>query len=113
MSSRSCATFQASTSPTSAPTGMRPPAARPVLAFLTDFGTRDPYVGAMKGAALSVCADATIVVADPRQTDRIQLREAVAWLRRANATVLGIVASPSRKGPTGPTGPRQAGGPTP
>lgn len=40
---------------------MRPPAARPVLAFLTDFGTRDPYVGAMKGAALSVCADATIV----------------------------------------------------
>ena len=40
---------------------MRPPAARPVLALLTDFGTRDPYVGAMKGAALSVCADATIV----------------------------------------------------
>jgi S-adenosylmethionine hydrolase len=36
-------------------------AARPVLALLTDFGTRDPYVGAMKGAALSVCADAAIV----------------------------------------------------
>jgi len=35
---------------------MREPAARPVLALLTDFGTRDPYVGAMKGAALSVCA---------------------------------------------------------
>jgi S-adenosyl-L-methionine hydrolase (adenosine-forming) len=35
--------------------------ARPLLALLTDFGTRDPYVGAMKGAALSVCADATIV----------------------------------------------------
>src|SRR4029450_7759795 len=32
-----------------------------VLALLTDFGTRDPYVGAMKGAALSVCADAILV----------------------------------------------------
>jgi len=40
---------------------MPEPAARPVLALLTDFGTRDPYVGAMKGAALSVCADATLV----------------------------------------------------
>lgn len=34
---------------------------RPILAFLTDFGYRDPYVGAMKGAALSVCPDATLV----------------------------------------------------
>jgi S-adenosyl-L-methionine hydrolase (adenosine-forming) len=34
---------------------------RPILAFLTDFGTRDPYVGAMKGAALSVCPEATLV----------------------------------------------------
>lgn len=40
---------------------MREAAARPVLALLTDFGTRDPYVGAMKGAALSVCPDATLV----------------------------------------------------
>jgi S-adenosylmethionine hydrolase len=39
----------------------RPPGARPVLALLTDFGTRDPYVGAMKGAALDVCPDLTIV----------------------------------------------------
>lgn len=35
--------------------------ARPVIALLTDFGTRDHYVGAMKGAALSVCPDATFV----------------------------------------------------
>lgn len=34
---------------------------RPILALLTDFGTRDPYVAAMKGAALSICAEATIV----------------------------------------------------
>jgi S-adenosylmethionine hydrolase len=40
---------------------MRSPAARPVVALLTDFGTRDPYVGAMKGAVLSVCADVTLV----------------------------------------------------
>lgn len=35
--------------------------ARPVLAFLTDFGLHDHYVGAMKGAALDVCPDATLV----------------------------------------------------
>jgi S-adenosylmethionine hydrolase len=35
--------------------------ATPIIAFLTDFGTRDHYVGAMKGAALSVCAEATLV----------------------------------------------------
>ncbi len=33
----------------------------PTIAFLTDFGTRDHYVGAMKGAALAVCPDATLV----------------------------------------------------
>jgi S-adenosylmethionine hydrolase len=35
--------------------------ARPIIALLTDFGTRDHYVGAMKGAALSICPDATLV----------------------------------------------------
>jgi S-adenosylmethionine hydrolase len=35
--------------------------ALPTIAFLTDFGTRDHYVGAMKGAALTVCPDATLV----------------------------------------------------
>lgn len=35
--------------------------ARPVIAFLTDFGTRDHYVGTMKGVALSICPDATLV----------------------------------------------------
>jgi S-adenosyl-L-methionine hydrolase (adenosine-forming) len=36
-------------------------AVRPVLALLTDFGSRDPYVGAMKGAALQVCPELTLV----------------------------------------------------
>ena len=34
---------------------------RPVIALLTDFGTRDHYVGAMRGVVLGICPDATIV----------------------------------------------------
>ena len=33
----------------------------PLLALLTDFGTRDPYVGIMKGAILSINPEARIV----------------------------------------------------
>jgi S-adenosylmethionine hydrolase len=39
----------------------RPSAARPLLAFLSDFGTRDPYVAAMKGVALGICPEAAIL----------------------------------------------------
>src|SRR5437773_5293906 len=35
--------------------------ARPVLALLTDFGTRDHYAGTMKGVILGICPDATLV----------------------------------------------------
>lgn len=35
--------------------------ARPVVALLTDFGTRDHYVGAMKGVVLGICPEATII----------------------------------------------------
>src|SRR6266853_3654136 len=35
--------------------------ARPVLALLTAFGTRDHYAGTMKGVALGICPDATLV----------------------------------------------------
>src|SRR5262245_60947927 len=35
--------------------------ARPTIAVLTDFGTRDHYVGAIKAVVLSVCPDATLV----------------------------------------------------
>lgn len=38
---------------------MRPPP--PAIAFLTDFGLRDHYVGAMKGVMLGICPDATLV----------------------------------------------------
>lgn len=35
--------------------------ASPVIAWLTDFGTRDHYVGTMKGVALSIAPDAVFV----------------------------------------------------
>ena len=35
--------------------------ARPVIALLTDFGLQDHYVGVMKGVALGICPDATLV----------------------------------------------------
>ncbi|HEX6737203.1 MAG TPA: SAM-dependent chlorinase/fluorinase [Vicinamibacteria bacterium] len=34
---------------------------RPVVALLTDFGTEDHYVGAVKGAILTVCPDVNLV----------------------------------------------------
>jgi S-adenosylmethionine hydrolase len=33
----------------------------PIVALLTDFGTRDHYVAAMKGVVLDICADVTLV----------------------------------------------------
>src|ERR1051326_2208586 len=35
--------------------------ARPVIALLTDFGTTDHYAGTMKGVALGICPDTTLV----------------------------------------------------
>ena len=35
--------------------------ARPIIALLTDFGTRDHYAGTMKGVALGICPEATLV----------------------------------------------------
>jgi S-adenosylmethionine hydrolase len=35
--------------------------ARPVVALLTDFGTRDHYAGTMKGVILTICPDAALV----------------------------------------------------
>ena len=35
--------------------------ARPLIALLSDFGSRDHYAGAMKGVILGICPDATLV----------------------------------------------------
>ena len=37
-----------------------------IITLLTDFGSRDYFVGAMKGAILSVCPEATLVEASGR-----------------------------------------------
>ena len=34
---------------------------RPVIALLSDFGTKDHYVGTMKGVIIGICPDATLV----------------------------------------------------
>ena len=34
---------------------------RPVIAFLTDFGSRDHYAGTMRGVVLGICPDVTLV----------------------------------------------------
>src|SRR5687767_10870153 len=34
---------------------------RPVIALLSDFGSRDHYVGTMKGVVLGICPDANLV----------------------------------------------------
>ena len=34
---------------------------RPIIALLSDFGSRDHYAGVMKGVILSICPDATVV----------------------------------------------------
>ena len=33
---------------------------RPIVALLTDFGLQDHYVGALRGAVLAACPDATL-----------------------------------------------------
>lgn len=35
--------------------------ARPIIALLTDFGTRDHYSGVMKGVVLGICPDVTLI----------------------------------------------------
>lgn len=53
----------------------------PVIALLTDFGTRDPFVGVMKGVILSRCPAATVVdLTHDIPPQRIE--EAAFWLER-------------------------------
>ena len=80
--------------------------ARPIVAMLTDFGTADHYVGAMKGVLLSVCPDATIVdlTHDVPAHDVLAgaLELAACWRLFPPATVFLVVVDPgvgtSRRG---------------
>src|SRR5438445_16508 len=49
--------------------------ARPVIALLTDFGTRDHYAGTMKGVALGICPDATLVEHTPNRVVELTERK--------------------------------------
>ena len=57
---------------------------RPIVALLTDFGTRDHYVGAVKGAILAVCGEATLVDVTHEITPH-DVEEAALTLERAYA----------------------------
>jgi S-adenosyl-L-methionine hydrolase (adenosine-forming) len=71
---------------------------RPVVALLTDFGSRDHYVGAMKGAILSYCSDAALV--DIGHEVPVHDVEAAAWSLAAafrsfpDGTVFAAVVDP-------------------
>src|ERR687888_599950 len=59
---------------------------RPVIALLTDFGSRDHYAGTMKGVALGICPDATLIDIThdlpPHDVRAAALEPAAAWLAK-------------------------------
>jgi S-adenosylmethionine hydrolase len=86
--------------------------ARPVIALLTDFGTRDHYAGTMKGVALGICPDATLVDIshDVPAHDVVAgaLELAAAYRYFPSGTVFLVVVDPgvgsTRRGIAGDTG---------
>ncbi len=83
--------------------------ARPVIALLTDFGTRDHYAGAMRGVALSICPDATLVDithdVEPQDVLGAALELAAAFKYFPTGTIFLAVVDPgvgsSRRGLAG------------
>ena len=71
---------------------------RPTIAFLTDFGTSDHYVGAMKGVALGICPDATLVDVThgvpPQDVLAGALELAAAYRYFPIGTVFAVVVDP-------------------
>ncbi len=56
---------------------------RPIITLTTDFGTRDSYVGAMKGVILDIAPDTTIVDVS-HEVERHNIREAAYVLATAS-----------------------------
>ena len=71
---------------------------RPVIALLTDFGTRDHYAGTMKGVALGICPDATLVDIShdlpPHDVVAGALELAAAYRYFPSGTVFLVVVDP-------------------
>jgi S-adenosyl-L-methionine hydrolase (adenosine-forming) len=86
--------------------------ARPVIALLTDFGTRDHYAGTMKGVALGICPDATLVDIthdiDPHDVLGGALELAAAYRYFPPGTIFLVVVDPgvgsARRGIAADTG---------
>src|SRR6185503_6929583 len=71
---------------------------RPVIALLTDFGTRDHYAGTMKGVALGICPDATLVDVShdlpPHDVVAAALELAAAYRYFPSGTIFLVVVDP-------------------
>lgn len=71
---------------------------RPTVALMSDFGSRDHYAGAMKGAILHVCPEATLVDIShdipPHDLQVAALELAAAWRYFPIDTVFLVVVDP-------------------
>jgi S-adenosylmethionine hydrolase len=71
---------------------------RPIIALLTDFGTRDHYVGVMKGVALGICPDAALIdithEVPPQDVLEGALELAVSYKYFPAGTVFLVVVDP-------------------
>ncbi|HEX5473031.1 MAG TPA: SAM-dependent chlorinase/fluorinase [Vicinamibacterales bacterium] len=71
---------------------------RPVIALLTDFGTRDHYAGTMKGVILGICPDVTLVDLShdvpPHDVVAASLELAAAWKYFPSGTIFLVVVDP-------------------
>jgi len=80
--------------------------ARPVIALLTDFGTRDHYAGTMKGVAIAICPDAALIDithdVPPHDVVAGALELAASYRYFPNGTIFLVVVDPgvgsSRRG---------------
>ena len=72
--------------------------ARPTIALLTDFGSRDHYAGAMKGVILGLCPDATLVdithEIPPHDVPAAALELAAAYRYFPHGTIFLVVVDP-------------------
>src|SRR5262245_46996373 len=72
--------------------------AKPVIALLSDFGTRDHYAGTMKGVAIGICPDVTFVdishEVPPHDVMAGTLELAAAYRYFPAGTIFRVVADP-------------------
>lgn len=72
--------------------------ARPVVALLSDFGTRDHYAGTMRGVILDICPDATLVDVShdiqPHDIQAASLELAAAYRFFPTGSIFLVVVDP-------------------